>query len=85
VRNSYIKAWRLLSGIDLHHGEYSRTLPYSSLNIIGVAWSEEIQEELNKFGFHEHDSAQSGFVTRREPDDTTGFYGMLATSEPIWQ
>jgi hypothetical protein len=60
----------ILSAVDLHHGEYSHNPPYSILNIIGVVWSEKIQEELHKFGFYDHDTTPMGFVARRELDDT---------------
>jgi hypothetical protein len=55
----------ILWSADLHHGEYSHDPPYSILNVIGVDWSEKIQEELDRFGFNSHEITLEGFVARR--------------------
>ncbi len=60
----------ILSPVDLHHGEYSHDPPYSILNVIGVEWSEKIQEELSRFGFDKHEETRRGFVARRKLDVT---------------
>ncbi len=52
--------------IDLHYGEYSHDPPYSILNVLGVDWSEKIQDELSRFGFFEHETTPEGFVARRD-------------------
>jgi len=52
--------------IDIHHGEYSHDPPYSVLNVVGVEWSEKIQDELSKFGFFQHETTPEGFVARRD-------------------
>lgn len=60
----------ILSPVDLHHGEYSHDPPHTVLNVIGVEWSEKIQEELSRFGFDDHEETRQGFVTRRKLDVT---------------
>jgi hypothetical protein len=55
-----------LGVIDLHQGEDSHDPSYSVLNVIGTAWSERIQEQLDKYGFFEHEASPQGFITRRD-------------------
>jgi len=45
--------------IDLHHGGMSHDPSYSFMNIIGISWSEKIQNELNRFGFIKHEGKYS--------------------------
>ncbi len=59
----------ILSVVDLHHGEYSHDPPYSILNVIGVSWSEAIQDELDRFGFLEHAATTEGFIAKRDLGD----------------
>ena len=59
-----------LSTIAWHHDEESHDPPYSILNVIGVEWSEKIQEELSRFGFDKHEETRRGFVARRKLDVT---------------
>lgn len=54
------------SAIDLHHGKFSHTPPWSVLNVIGVGWSERIADELAQFGFTDHTDTALGFETTRE-------------------
>jgi hypothetical protein len=46
--------------IDLHHGFYSATPPYTILEVLGVPLSERIKAELSQFGFDEFDTNASG-------------------------
>jgi len=54
--------------IELHHGQLSHVPPYSVLNVIGVRWSERIQQELRRLGFDNHEPTPNGFVTTRHVD-----------------
>jgi len=51
--------------IDLHHGEMSHDPPWSMINVIGVKWSQRIQEELERFGFNRHENTTEGFTAWR--------------------
>jgi hypothetical protein len=56
--------------IDLHHGFYSATPPYTILEVIGVPLSERIKAELSQFRFDEFDTNPSGFsAVRPMPSD----------------
>ena len=55
-----------ISVIDLHHGEFSHSPAYSILNVIGVRWSDRIQEVLARFGFDYHEPTTEGFVAKRK-------------------
>ena len=54
-----------ISTIDLHHGEYSHKPPWSIITVIGVKWTRQIQEELEQFGFIEHEDTAEGFIARK--------------------
>lgn len=51
--------------IDLHHGKYSHTPPYTIINVIGVKWSDRIGKELNRYGFINHVTTKDGFISER--------------------
>jgi len=51
-----------INTIDLHHGEMSHDPPWSMINVIGVKWSQRIEEELERFGFYRHDNTTDGFT-----------------------
>jgi len=55
-----------LDTIDLHHGEYSHTPPYSILEVIGVACSDKVQNVLRGYGFIRFERTNDGFITKRE-------------------
>ena len=42
-----------LETIDLHHGQYSSSAPYTILEVIGSPMSDRIKEELSTAGFNE--------------------------------
>ena len=54
-----------LATVDLHHGEYSASPPYSVLEVIGCSPSERIQTALGEFGFTVQSSTPDGFVAVR--------------------
>jgi hypothetical protein len=55
-----------LATIDLHHGEISHNPPYSVLEIIGVLWSDKIENVLKEYGFIKYERTAQGFITWRE-------------------
>jgi hypothetical protein len=58
---------RILDVIDLHHGEYSSTPPYSALEIIGLSvLSEQIKSALEGLGFEAFERTAEGFQSTRK-------------------
>jgi hypothetical protein len=55
-----------LATIDLHHGEFSHNPPYSVLEVIGIAWSDKVEDALKEYGFIKYERTTEGFITRRE-------------------
>ena len=55
-----------LETIDLHHGSQSHDPPYSVLDVIGIHWSERIQEAVAKYGFESHTLTKNGFIVEKE-------------------
>lgn len=62
-----------LNTIDLHHGKYSASPPYSVLDVIGTAMTPRLRTELGQFGFNEFQETPHGFRAVRPipPDDST--------------
>ncbi|RPI77537.1 MAG: hypothetical protein EHM45_08655 [Desulfobacteraceae bacterium] len=62
----------ILETIDLHHGEMSHNPSWSVINVIGIRWTQKVQEELRKFGFEKYEDSPEGFTARKrsvnEPD-----------------
>jgi hypothetical protein len=59
-----------LDTIDLHHGTYSASPPYTVLEIIGTTISERTQAELSRFGFDQFQGTAEGFrAVRQLPTD----------------
>jgi len=54
-----------LEGIDLHHGRYSHTPPYTKIQVFGTSPSDRIRTALAKFGFDEFSSTANGFTATR--------------------
>jgi hypothetical protein len=50
-----------LATIDLHHGSYSADPPYSTLQVIAAAVSENIKLAMGEYGFEEFRSNGDGF------------------------
>ena len=55
-----------LATIDLHHGEYSASPPYSVLEVVGCGASEDIRAALEEIGFKVESTSQSGFTAVRK-------------------
>jgi hypothetical protein len=59
-----------LDAIDLHHGTYSASPPYTILEVLGVRLCDRIKAELSEFGFNEFDITATGFCAVRSlPSD----------------
>lgn len=54
-----------LDAIDLHHGTYSASPPYTILEVFGVPLGDRIKAELSEFGFNEFDITSTGFCAVR--------------------
>ena len=52
----------ILDQIELHHGEYSQSPPYSVLCVYGASLSCELRKELECYGFTEFEATDYGFV-----------------------
>lgn len=59
-----------LESIELHHGSQSHDPPYSVLDVIGIHWSERIQEAVAKYGFESHILTKNGFIVEKEMSKT---------------
>jgi len=51
--------------IDLHHGIYSASPPYTIFEVLGAPLSDRIKAELSKFGFTEFSATRKGFCASR--------------------
>lgn len=59
-----------LDSIDLHHGSYSASPPYTAIEIIGATLTEEVRKALGEFGFGDFCVTSGGFsATRSLPLD----------------
>lgn len=59
-----------LDTIDLHHGSYSATPPYTVLEVVGSSLTANIQNALGAYGFNEFCESLRGFTAKRpEPKD----------------
>jgi len=58
-----------LDTIDLHHGPYSASPPYTVLDVIGTAITARLKAELGEFGFDDFQETAQGFrAVRPIPD-----------------
>jgi hypothetical protein len=55
-----------LGTIDLHHGEYSASPPYSELEVFGVALTEDVKRGFIEAGFTRFEVTEDGFIAFRE-------------------
>jgi hypothetical protein len=55
----------ILDEVELHHGEYSQSPPYSALRVVGAALSRRLQEELESYGFKQFEDAPGGFLAHK--------------------
>lgn len=58
-----------LGTIDLHHGEYSASPPYSVIQVLGCGASGDICAALEEIGFKVESTSQSGFTAVRKHGD----------------
>ena len=54
-----------LDTIDLHHGPSSADPPYTQLEVFGTHLSDEIRNELSRYGFNDFDLTLEGFRCSR--------------------
>ena len=58
-----------LGEIDLHHGPLSSAEPYTSLDVLGVSLTSNIQASLLNLGFNEFVPRPGGFTATRSPNE----------------
>jgi hypothetical protein len=58
-----------MSMIDLHHGPYSTSNPYTELEVIGTPLTIGIRSALLRYGFSEFSEDQDGFVATRSHEE----------------
>jgi hypothetical protein len=54
-----------LSTIDLHHGPYSTSNPYTELEVVGIQLTSAVREAMTLLRFTEFEEHPDGFVARR--------------------
>jgi hypothetical protein len=54
-----------LDAIDLHHGPYSTSNPYSELEVVGIQPTSAVREAMTQLGFTQFEERPDGFVARR--------------------
>ncbi len=57
----------ILGTIQLHHGEYSQSPPYSELRVIGTALTPRLRSELSEYDFADYEDLPDGFVAHKRP------------------
>jgi len=55
-----------LDTIDLHHGHYSASPPYSTLVVVGASPTSELRERLARLGFEIMTTSSTGFISTRK-------------------
>jgi hypothetical protein len=58
-----------LDTIDLHHGPYSTTSPYTVLEVIGAPLTNSIRAALSKIGFTDFTESQNRFAATRTAEE----------------
>ncbi|MGH6714659.1 MAG: hypothetical protein ACREDC_00565 [Bradyrhizobium sp.] len=58
-----------LETIDLHHGPYSSTSPYTEIAVTGARLTAEIRANLSDIGFADFTEAADGFTARRTHEE----------------
>jgi hypothetical protein len=58
-----------LDTIDLHHGPYSSTSPYTEIVVIGAHPTAEVRKDLSELGFADFTEIENGFTARRTPEE----------------
>ena len=54
-----------MKDIDLHHGKHSVDPPYTTLDVIGIPLTENVQRELAAYGFDQFEGTVHGFRATR--------------------
>lgn len=55
----------VLDEVELHHGEYSQSPPYSTLQVVGTGLSRRLRTELESYGFKQFKEAPDGFLAHK--------------------
>ena|SRR3989442_15403212 len=55
----------ILGQVELHHGEYSQSPPYSALQVVGTGLSQRLREEFEIYGFKQFEDAPDGFLAHK--------------------
>jgi hypothetical protein len=55
----------ILDAIEVHHGEYSRSPPYSMLRVVGTSLSPRAKAELGRRGFTRFEDSPDGFLASK--------------------
>ncbi len=60
-----------LDTIDLHHGAYSTSTPYTELEVVGCLLSNQIRTALAELGFTEFEERERGFLACRTQEEAS--------------
>lgn len=60
-----------ISTIDLHHGSYSASPPYTMIEVFGTPLTSRVKSGLSQFGFREFRDTPRGFAAVRVEDVET--------------
>ena len=55
----------ILDDVELHHGEFSQSQPYSELCVVGTGLSAELRRELESHGFKQFKDVPDGFLANK--------------------
>lgn len=55
----------VLDSVEVHHGEYSQTPPYSILRVIGTVLTPRIRVQLESYDFVKFEDLPEGFVAHK--------------------
>jgi|SRR5215469_6897267 len=61
-----------LDTIDLHHGSYSATPPYTVIEVIGASLTVNIRNALGAYGFNQFQESSAGFTAKRPEPQSNG-------------
>ena len=57
-----------LETIQLHHGPYSTSSPFTVLKVIGCKLTDAVQSALSELGFYDHRQSPEGFIATRSEE-----------------
>jgi hypothetical protein len=55
----------VLDQVELHHGEYSQSPPYSALQVVGTGMPQRLRAELESCGFKQFEDTRDGFIAHK--------------------